>query len=250
MSPILIALTLSLIAGISTVVGGSLVFLFRKISPRMMSFLLSLSAGAMIYIGLFELIPEAINQNGLSISLFFFSIGVFSLFLLDKSIPYHRLFNHQCQSPESKRLLKTGSLIMVAIMLHNFPEGIAVFLSSISSIKFGLVVAIITIVHNIPEGIAITAPIYQATKKKSLALKYSLLAGIAEPLGGLFAYAILSPFITDSVLASILAFVAGIMVYVSFDELLPECFAQGFPKASIAGLIVGAGLINLTLSAM
>jgi ZIP family zinc transporter len=243
-----IATVLTLIAGLSTVFGGSLVFLLKKITPRMMSFLLSLSAGAMIYIGLIELLPEAIKTNGRLSSLLFFFGGMSLLYFLDKSIPYHCLFDGRCNSKESKRLFKTGSLIAIAIMLHNFPEGIAVFLSSLSSTKFGLLVALITIAHNIPEGIAITAPIYKATNNKNTALKFTLLAGLAEPLGGLFAYLVFSPFMSFSVLTSILAAVAGIMVYISIDELLPECFAQGSVKTSIVGFFVGIVLIGLTLT--
>jgi len=245
-----IASILTLIAGLSTIIGGSAIFLMKQISAKAMSFILSLSAGAMIYIALVELLPESIHTNGLVKSLIFFTVGIGALYLIDKSIPYHCITHSSCKNEQDKRLYKTGSLIAIAIMLHNFPEGVAVFLSSLSSLKFGLVIAIITILHNIPEGIAIAAPIYQATKSRKTALTFTALAGFAEPLGGFIAYFALSSYLTPSLLTSILSLVAGIMVYISIDELLPECLIQGGLKSSALGFVLGASVIGLTLLAV
>jgi ZIP family zinc transporter len=144
----------------------------------------------------------------------------------------------------------SGFMVAVGITIHNFPEGVAVFMSSLGSIKFGVLIAFATALHNIPEGVAVATPIYFTTRSKLKAFGYSLLAGIAEPLGAIVAYAVFRPYLSSNFLSYIFAFVAGIMVYISFDELLPSCFENSQGHTAIAGIVVGMLVMALSLNFM
>ena len=135
---------------------------------------------------------------------------------------------------------------MIALMLHNFPEGIATFVSGYEDTALGIYIAGAIAIHNIPEGISIAMPIYYATKKKSLAFKYTFISGIAEPIGGLLAFLFLKPFINDLILSIIFAIVAGIMLYIAFQELIPEARKYGYNLVYIFSLILGICIIPIS----
>lgn len=135
---------------------------------------------------------------------------------------------------------------MLAIGLHNFPEGIATFMAGYEDITLGISIAVAIALHNIPEGIAVAMPIYFAIGSKSKAVKYTLLSGIAEPIGALLAFLVLRPFINDFVLGVIFCAVAGIMIYISIEELIPSSRQYGHDRAALVATLAGICLMSLT----
>jgi ZIP family zinc transporter len=241
-------LLLSFLAGISTVF-GSLIFLFIKdFKKSYLSFFLGISAGAMIYISFIELLPEAIKVLGFFPSNIAFFFGIFFIGIIDIFIPHHFMKYCSRNGVKYDKLMVTGVMVAIGIAIHNFPEGIAVFMSSLGNAKFGFLIAFATAVHNIPEGVAVATPVYFATKSKKKAFWYSFLAGIAEPIGAIMAYVILQPYLSPTFLAYIFAFVAGIMVYISIDELLPSCFENCQGHTAIAGIVLGMLVMMLSLT--
>jgi len=246
---ILIPFSLTLLAGLSTML-GSLIFLthiFRK--RRFISFFLGLSAGVMIYLSFVELLSYAIKGIGFSSANFFFFIGVLTMALIDFILPHHYLEEKIChrQNIIDPQLLSTGLVVTLGLIIHNVPEGMAVFLSSFTNLRLGVLLAIAIAIHNIPEGIAVAAPIYHATQNKSKAIKYALISGMAEPLGAIIAYFLLKPYLNGNILSYIFALVAGVMVYISFDELLPACFREGHGHRAILGIISGMMIVSISL---
>ncbi|MFO7998893.1 MAG: zinc transporter ZupT [Bacteroidales bacterium] len=144
-------------------------------------------------------------------------------------------------------LYRMGVMSAVAIAIHNFPEGLATFLTALQDVKLGLAIAVAIAIHNIPEGIAVSVPIYHATGSRRKAFKFSFLSGLAEPLGAIVGYLILLPFINDIVFGFLFAAVAGIMVFISIDNLLPAARAYGEPHLSLYGLMGGMGLMAISL---
>jgi ZIP family zinc transporter len=245
----IIPFILTLLAGLSTVV-GSLLFLSQKICKRShLGFFLGLSAGVMIYLSFMELLPLSVKEIGFLSSNIFFFLGIISIALMDFYLPHHYLEERICKKQliVDPKLLSTGVVVALGLVIHNFPEGMAVFLSSFSNLKLGLLLAIAIAIHNIPEGIAVAAPIFYATNSKAKAIKYAFVAGIAEPIGAIIAYIVLGQYLTQSILAIIFSLVAGIMVYISFDELLPACFRDGQGHRAILGLITGMAIVSVSL---
>lgn len=239
MDNILMPFLLSLFAGLSTVIGGLIILVIKNPKKSKMSFFLGMSAGAMIYISFMELLPESIKTLGFLNANIVFFFGIAFIGIIDRVIPHHyEAFCTRKGVPYNKLLL-TGYMMALGIMIHNFPEGIAVFMSSLGNLRFGTLIAFATAMHNIPEGIAVATPIYFATKSKLKAFQYSFLAGIAEPVGAILAYVVLRPFINPVFLSYVFACIAGIMVYLSFDELLPSCFENNEGHTAIVGIVFG-----------
>lgn len=243
-----VPLLLSFLAGISTAV-GSFVFLFvKEFKKSYLSFFLGLSAGTMIYLSFLELIPEAIESVGFAEANIAFFAGIALVGIIDMIAPHH--FSNYClkKGIEKDKLMLTGFMVALGITLHNFPEGIAVFMSSWGDVKLGSLIAFATALHNIPEGVAVAVPIYYSSKSKKKAFNYSLLAGMAEPVGAFLAYLIIGRYLSSNLLAYIFAIVAGIMVYISFDELLPTCFENGQGHTAIVGIVSGMLLMAGSLA--
>lgn len=259
-----IALILSLGAGLSTGVGGLLVLLFKTTNKKFLSVALGFSAGIMIYISFMEILPEAriqLNTMGeetggwLTLTAFF--LGILLIAAIDKLIPSyenpHEMHtveeaDQYSVSTDTHILVKTGVMTALAITVHNFPEGLATFVASMKEPQIGIAVAIAVAIHNIPEGIAVALPVYCATGSRKKAFYYSVLSGAAEPLGAIFAFLFLGPFLTEIVLGIVFAGIAGIMIYISFDELLPTARLYGEHHLAIYGLlsgmfVMGAGLL-------
>jgi ZIP family zinc transporter len=146
-----------------------------------------------------------------------------------------------------KTLLRTGLFTAFAIAVHNFPEGLTTFGTALSDVRLGIIIALAIAIHNIPEGISVSVPIFYATGDRKKAFRYSFLAGLAEPLGAVIGFVILLPFLSPSLLSSLLAFVAGIMVYISIDELLPMAHRYGHSHTVILGFILGMALMAASL---
>jgi len=143
--------------------------------------------------------------------------------------------------------MRTGLFTALAIGIHNFPEGLATFGTALGNIRLGIVIAIAIAIHNIPEGISVSIPIFYATKSKKKAFIYSFLSGLAEPIGAIVGYFILLPFLSDIVLVSLLAFVAGIMIYIAIDELLPMAHQYGHSHTVISGVILGMVVMAISI---
>jgi ZIP family zinc transporter len=111
----------------------------------------------------------------------------------------------------------------------------------------GIAIAVAIAIHNIPEGIAVSIPMFYATGNKIKAFWYSFASGLAEPIGALVGITLLMPFMNDTVFGILFALVAGIMVYISLDELLPSAEKYGLHHLTIGGVIAGMGVMALSL---
>ncbi|EJW1332361.1 zinc transporter ZupT [Campylobacter jejuni] len=280
---IFIAMLLTLFAGFSTAIGSIIAFFSRKDDLRVLSLGLGFSAGVMIYISFMEILPTALKDfknhydshwaELLGLACFFG--GILISLLIDKLIP-EDVNPHEpkedlselkiCPLPQkgqnppkfhpgeklhqvnTKALKRTGIFTALAIAIHNFPEGFATFISSLDNLTLGVAIAIAVAIHNIPEGLAVSLPIYHATGDKKKAFIYSALSGFAEPLGAFVGALILLPFIGDLTLAISFAIIAGIMIFISLDELLPA--AKTYDKAhdSLYGVIAGMMIMALSLN--
>lgn len=238
------ALLLSFLAGISTTIGSTIAFFIKRPTYRFLSFTLGFSAGAMINVSFVELLKHSIDNIGLLDANLAFFAGILLFFAIDALIP-HEYIAEKSESKDAK-LMRTGVLATLGIAIHNFPEGFATFASSLYSIEVGVLMATAIAIHNIPEGISVAIPIFYATGNKRKAFLYSFASGISEPIGAVLGAVFLMPFMTDIVISRILAFVAGIMVYISFDELLPA--AHEHEKGHVAAVGVISGMIVMTSS--
>jgi len=201
----------------------------------------------MIYVAFVELLPAAIKTIGALRANVAFFAGIFLMMLIDFIIPHEYIEERIRTDTYDKKLMASGIFTAFGIGIHNFPEGLAVFMSALVDIKLGVALAIAIALHNIPEGIAVAMPIFYATKSKKKAFWYSFLAGFSEPAGAVLAILVLLPFLNPAVLSLSLAFVAGIMVFISFDELLPlSCQSEGY-HISISGVITGMAVMALSL---
>ena len=148
---------------------------------------------------------------------------------------------------DKKKFHRMGIMLALSISIHNFPEGLATFAVSLSDINVAIPIVLAIALHNIPEGIAVAVPIHQATGNRWKALLYSILSGLSEPLGALVGFLILMPFWNETIEASVLGIIAGIMVYISLDELLPTSERYGHHHLSIIGVVAGMILMAITL---
>jgi len=244
-NPIFIGLLLSLLAGLSTTIGSLIAFLIKKPTNRILALALGFSAGVMISVSFVELLGNAINFMGLLPANLAFFIGILIIFLVDIFIP-HEYMAEKFPSAD-KSLIRTGLLTALGLAIHNLAEGVAVFVGTLHSIGIGIVLALAIAVHNIPEGISVSVPIFYATRSRREAFWYSFFSGICEPIGALLAAFFIWPFLTPYAIHWILALVAGIMVYISFDELLPAAHRYGEEHIAGIGIILGMLVMAVTL---
>lgn len=263
-STILFALGLTVFAGLATGVGSFIAFFASRTNTKFLSVSLGFSAGVMIYVSMVEIFfksKDALTAAqgetaGYWLTLVGFFGGMIFMAVLDRILP--QLGNpHEVKTVEDMeegptndeyaRLRKMGIFTALAIAIHNFPEGIATFMSAIQDPALGIAIAIAVAIHNIPEGIAVSVPIYYATGSKKKAFKYSFLSGLAEPVGAIAAWLFLMPFLSDTLFGIVFAGVAGIMVFISLDELLPAAKRYDEAHLSIYGLIAGMVVMALSL---
>lgn len=246
-------LILSTIAGLSTILGAIIIFFTKNNNEKFLTFALGFSAGVMLTVSFTDLFPTAQTSiskyhgqsTGILWSILFLLIGAFMAYLIDIFIPEEE--KGTVPKPNNNfELFRLGIVSTIALMIHNFPEGIATFVSGYQDTALGLSVTLAIALHNIPEGIAIAMPIYYATKSKSKAIKYSFLSGMAEPLGALIAFLFLKPFINDLILGIIFAVVSGIMIYISIDELIPSSRQYGHTKLSLLSIFLGISIMPIT----
>ena len=258
-SSFLFAFALTLFAGLGTGIGSALASFTKKTNRKVLSLALGFSAGVMVYVSFVELFPQGKNlmleaQVGfaeLYTTIAFFG-GILLIFLIDMLIPktknpheIHMIEEMKTVNPQG--LKRVGILMALAIGIHNFPEGISTFMSAYMSPDLGITIAVAIAIHNIPEGIAVSVPIYYATGNRRKAFWYSFLSGMAEPVGGVVGFLLLRPFLTPVTLGFLLAGVAGIMVYISVDELLPSAEKYGNHHYSIIGFIFGMAVMATSL---
>ena len=246
MNNIFIPLLISSLAGLSTLIGGLIVFIKFKDREGFISFALSFSLSVMLSLSIFELIPESMiklnNKFGFAWALL---VGL-AVFTLGRII-VTKLNNKIALLSKNNNLYRVGVLSMLALMLHNFPEGIATFMTAYNDLSMGISLGIAIMLHNIPEGISISVPIYYATGNKKRGLLYSFISGLAEPLGAILAYIVLKNFISDITISIVLIFVAGIMITLAIEEMLPEANKYNKKKQNIIGLILGVILVLINL---
>jgi ZIP family zinc transporter len=280
-SLVLFAFGITLFAGMATGIGGLIAFFAKRTKTAFLAFSLGFSAGVMIFISFTEILTEAgeimrMNYDAAPaawLTFMSFIIGIGLSAALDKVLPSqgnpHELKRVEQMHPETRdpktpecqgrrrrmgwsgakdqKLMRLGVFTAIAIGIHNFPEGVATFMSAMSDVTVGVSIAIAVAIHNIPEGIAVSVPVYYATGSRKKALTWSVLSGFSEPVGAVAGYFILSMFDSDVSLGYVFAMVAGIMIYISFDELLPAAHKYGKHHIAIYGLISGMIVIGLSL---
>jgi len=248
---VLYALALSALAGFATTIGSVIGIFVKKPGPRFLTFTLGFSAGVMILVSFVELLPTGIESLGFFWGLVFFFGGMLVMFFIDVLIPHsYKAEQAGIKSPEKAKILRTGVLVALGIGIHNLPEGLAAFAGALQDVNLGIAIAVAIAIHNIPEGLAVSAPIYAATGSRSKAFLYSFFSGVAEPVGALIAALILLPFLNQSLLGAILSAVAGLMTFISIDELVPASKRYGFDHLAIIGLIIGMVIMALSLWVM
>lgn len=254
---VLIAFILTIIAGLCTGGGSFLALLTKTTNTRFLSVALGFSAGVMIYISFTELLLDATISSVASFGpkagkvyvILCFMAGIVLMAIIDYLVPTYENPHvpHKIEELNDNKLLRLGIFSAVAIIIHNFPEGIATFMAAMEDLKLGIPVAFAIALHNIPEGIAVSIPIYFATKSRKKAFYYSFLSGFSEPMGAVAGYFLIKNYIHEGIIGFFLAIVAGIMVYISFDELLPTARVYGRHQHSMIGLFTGMAFIAFSM---
>lgn len=268
---VLVAFGLTLIAGLSTGIGSFIAFFAKKTNQTFLTISLGFSAGVMLFVSFVDIFPAAQRSfvtaygdkalYGTIISFFagMFIIAVIDFLIPEKENPHEAVLvedmnrqpnvfsgNQTDYASSNKGLDRIGFLVAISVMIHNFPEGLATFAASLQGVEFALPIVVAIALHNIPEGIAVSVPIYQATGSKRKAFWWSLLSGLSEPVGALIGYFILFPFWSPTVEGALMGLTAGIMVYISLDELLPTAERYGKHHYAIGGVV--AGMIFMAIS--
>ena len=243
-----IPMLVSTIAGLSTLIGATTIFfkVDKNKYNKFITFCLAFSIAIMIGISIFDLIPESFFQYfsvyGMSKSIILlivaFLISYIFITVLSMIIK---------KETKKEDLYRLGILNMIVLIFHNMPEGIATFLSSYQDLSLGIKLAIAIMLHNIPEGISIAVPIYYSTRNKKLAFRNAFISGMAEPLGALLALVFLKNYISEMMISIILIIVAGLMITLSIQELLPESLKYKENKALYLGLASGAVLVLINM---
>jgi ZIP family zinc transporter len=286
MQNLYIAIALSLFAGMATAIGSIIAFTAKRTNYRFLSITTGFSAGVMLYVSFVEILAKGSDSlsraygefwgNWINVGSFF--AGILLIGIIDNLIPSaenpHEPHSeaetrplHQKgvegvernipRSAHDKKLLRMGIFTAIAIGIHNFPEGMATFLAALEDPKVGAAIAVAIALHNIPEGISVSVPIYYATGDRKKAFIYSVLSGLLEPLGALLGYVLIVMFLgggdgalPTSAMGFLFGAVAGIMVYVSLDELLPASRAFGKAHDSLFGLVGGMAVMAVSLLLM
>src|SRR5699024_3784701 len=250
-STILFAFGLTILAGLSTAIGGAIAVGRRNPGPGFLAASLGLSAGVMLYVSFMEILPEGTNElveafgstqagHWAAVGAFFAGIAIIGI--IDRLVP-ESINPHEpgtvAQAERKNRLMKTGVFTAGALAIHNFPEGFATFLDGLEDITIAI--------HNIPEGIAVAVPLRAATMSRPKAFWWATASGLAEPLGALVGFLVLMPFMGPATMGICFAMIAGIMVYISLDELLPAAVETGKHHHAIYGLIAGMAIMAVSL---
>ncbi|MDD9304504.1 MAG: zinc transporter ZupT [Desulfobacter sp.] len=262
---LIFAFSLTLFAGLSTGIGSALAFFAKETNTRFLTASLGFSAGVMIYVSLVEIFAKAKDaltavlgpsQGYLLATLAFFG-GIFLIAMIDKLVPSfenpHEIRGVEEMSQMSKEahkkkdLERMGMFSALAIAIHNFPEGLATFVGGLQDPALGLSIAVAIAIHNIPEGIAVSVPLYYATGSRKKAFGLSFLSGLSEPVGALVGYFLFFRYFNDYIFGLLFAMVAGIMVFISLDELLPTAEKYGEHHIAMYGVVAGMAVMAASL---
>lgn len=259
---LLLPFGLTLFAGLSTGIGSAIAFFAKTTNTKFLSLSLGFSAGVMIYVSLIEIFQKARLEistvydeapaNWITVAAFFG--GMLLIALIDKLVPsqgnpheLRKVEDANKKVMDKGKLMRLGLFSALALGIHNFPEGLATFTAALHEPSYGIAIAIAIAIHNIPEGIAVSVPVYYATGSKKRAFRLSFLSGLSEPIGAVVGYLLLMPFLTPLVFGVLFAAVAGIMVFISIDELLPAAREYGEAHLSIYGMIAGMMVMAASL---
>ena len=254
---LLLAFGLTLFAGLSTGIGSAMAFFARRTNTRFLSAAMGFSAGVMIYVSFTSVLGNAGNalaaaygeKAGAAWTVVGFFAGILVIAIIDRLVPEpgnpHEpgSIEEMDEAHRPDRLLRMGLFTALAIAIHNFPEGIATFTATLQDPSVGLPIAVAIAIHNIPEGIAVSVPVYFATGSRKKAFWLSFLSGASEPLGALLAWLLLRNYLNDALMGWMLAAIAGVMVFISLDELLPAARAYGRGHLAIYGLVAGMAVM-------
>lgn len=266
---VLIAFSLTLFAGLSTGIGSAIAFFTKRTNTRFLSVSLGLSAGVMIYVSFVELLADAIStlsdlhgeSMGTLYAVLAFFGGILLIMIIDALVPKadnpHEVRRVEeivdiaqrpdASAPHNKKLMRVGLVTALVLAIHNFPEGMVTFLAGLKDVSIAIPIAVAIAIHNIPEGIAVSVPIYYATGNRKRAFWLSFLSGLSEPIGALAGYLILAPYLNDNMFGLMFAAIAGIMVFISLDELLPAAEEYGKHHHAIYGLVAGMAVMAFSL---
>lgn len=267
---VLIALSFTLFAGLSTGIGSIIAFFAKRTNTLFLSVSLGFSAGVMIYVSFMELLADAINtlsilhgdNMGTLYAVLAFFGGILLIMIIDSLVPKednpHEVkrvediadIAHSCTciaTPHNSKLMRVGLVTALVLAIHNFPEGMVTFLAALKDVNIAIPITLAIAIHNIPEGIAVSVPIYYATGNRKRAFWLSFLSGLSEPIGALVGYLILAPYLNDNMFGLMFAIIAGIMVFISLDELLPAAEEYGKHHHAIYGLVAGMAVMAISL---
>lgn len=259
---LMIAFGLTAFAGLSTGIGSAIAFFSNRTNKTFLATALGFSAGVMIYVSFMEIMSKAIESlvpiygeaRGNWYAVLAFFAGIALILVIDKLVPSyenpheaHKIEEMHNGSGPDRKLLRMGMLSALAIGIHNFPEGLATFTAALTDPTLGISIAIAIAIHNIPEGISVSVPIYHATGSRKKAFWYSFLSGVSEPVGAVVGYTLLMPFMNETTFGLLFAGVAGIMVFISLDELLPTAREYCSGHNSVYGLIAGMAVMAVSL---
>lgn len=246
------ALGMSAIAGFSTLLGALIIFFAKGKSQKLVTASLGFAAGVMISVCFTDLMPNAQSElaafSGKRAGIVFSVLALIAGLLISAGLDL--LVPHEKKAEDDERrhtnLFRTGFVSMLAITLHNFPEGIATFMASYENITLGASLTLAIALHNIPEGISVAMPVYFSTGSKVKAFKYTFISGVSEPIGALLAFFILRPFINGAVMGTLFGIVSGIMLYIAIEELIPSSRQYGHTKIALVATFAGICLMPLT----
>ena len=256
-SNVIFALSLTVMAGLATGVGSVIALFAKTTNTKFLAGSLGFSAGVMIYVSMIEIFQKsrtyisaaAGDKMGYYLAVASFFAGIIFIGLIDYFVPSTEgdIGNLSEKDNRSIALKRMGFMTALAIGIHNFPEGLATFTSALKDPHLGIAIAIAIAIHNIPEGIATSVPIYYSSGSRKKAFLVSFFSGITEPLGAIIGYLILRPFFNDAVFGVLFGVIAGIMIFISIEELLPMAREYEKSKVTIIGTILGMAIIAVSL---
>ncbi|XP_073054922.1 zinc transporter ZTP29-like [Primulina eburnea] len=261
-SQVLVALSLSLLGGLSTSIGALFVVINQAPNLKMLGLLQGFAAGLMLSISFFDLAHNAINSIGFLKGNIWFFAGVIFFAIVANFIPEPELSptsdvkgkknngdegGKDILKKHRRQVLFSGIITAIGISLHNFPEGMAVFLGSMKGLRVGVNLAFAIALHNIPEGIAVALPVYFATQSKWKAFKLASLSGLAEPLGVIIVAYLFPSSLNPEILEGLLGSVGGVMAFLTLHEMLPLAFDYAGQKQAVKAVFFGMAFMSASL---
>lgn len=256
-SNVIFALSLTILAGLATGAGSMTALFAKTANTKFLAGSLGFSAGVMIYVSMVEIFQKSRaylaaasgEKMGYCLAVAAFFAGIVFIGLIDYFVPSSEgdIGNLNDRDNKSAALKRLGVVSALAIGLHNFPEGLATFTSALKDPQLGVAIAVAIAIHNVPEGIATAVPIYYSSGSRKKAFIISFFSGITEPIGAVIGYLILRPFFNDAVFGILFGFIAGIMIFISIEDLLPMAREYEKSKVTIIGVILGMAVIALSL---